>query len=127
MREPDPSAIHNQVDFSTGNPLRLQPLPGNRFIPFTNLDSWIVQKTTEPLHYTRQLGLPRNLPCDPAQVHRTALMNADHQPNKVSHLGDSLFRTQFTNLLNPCMIEAVDRHFVTPCIKWFQINQFYWR
>ena len=60
----------------------------------------------------------RNLPGNLAQMHRTTFVNPDNQPDKIAYLGNPLIRSQYTNLLNPGMIECVDRHWVTPFLKW---------
>ena len=79
---------------------------------------WILEKeTAQPFRSAYRLRRSWDLPGDLAQVDRMALINSYQQPDKVPHLGDPLFGSQFTNLVHPSMIESVDRHWVTPFIK----------
>jgi hypothetical protein len=57
-------------------------------------------------------------------MHRATFINADHQPNKISDLGDPGFWLQFTNPLHPSIIELVGWHWVTPYLKWFRETYF---
>src|SRR3989304_232769 len=107
-------AIYNQTDLSQAMPLGLQPFTRNRLIPFTHPDRRIIQKTAQPSGDAHQLGWAGNL----AQMHRATLVDPDHQPDKVTHLRDPLTRSQFTNPSHPGIIELVDRHGVTPILKW---------
>jgi hypothetical protein len=52
------------------------------------------------------------------------MINTYYQPDKVLHLRDPLFRSQFTNSLNPSTIGLVDRHRVL-LAKWFVAKQLY--
>ena len=52
------------------------------------------------------------------------MKNTNQQPNKVLNLGDSLFRSQFTNSLNLSTIGLVDRH-LNLLVKSFVSKQLY--
>ena len=52
------------------------------------------------------------------------MKKTDDQPHEVLNLGLSLFRTQFTNSLNPSTIGLVDRH-ERLLEKWFVAKQLY--
>lgn len=111
-------AIHNQTDLSQAMPLGLQPWMCNRLIPFTRSDRRIIQETIQPSGDDHQLGWAGYLAGNLAQMHRATLVYPDHQPDKVTHLSDPLTRSQFTNSSHPGIIELVDRHGVTPFLKW---------
>jgi hypothetical protein len=104
MTKSNPSAIHNQMDFANTAILRFQPLPGNRFVPFSYSNGRIVQQPAQPARGTRQFGFARDLACHLAQTHRAAQINADEQPDKGSNLGDPLAGTQFRNSRFPGII-----------------------
>jgi hypothetical protein len=53
-----------------------------------------------------------------------APVDTDHQPHKVAKLCDPGIGSLFTNLAYQCMIELVDRHWVTPFLKWFRKTYF---
>lgn len=52
-----------------------------------------------------------------AQAHRAGLVDPHQQPDEIADLGDPLGGAQLPVTLKPGMIEAVDRHGVTPCVK----------
>ena len=59
---------------------------------------------------TRRAGdLPSNL----AQIHRAALVDSNHQLDKVAHLRNSLTWSKLTNSLYPSIIELVDWHWAS--------------
>ena len=114
MPKSNPGAVHDQVDFSNVAYLRFQPLPGDWLIPFSHSDGRIVQQPVQSPCGTRQLCFSRYFPCDPAQTHRTAQIDPDHQPDKCPNLGDPLPRAQFHNPCFPCIIQLIDRHVASP-------------
>ena len=119
--------IHDQTNLSNAVKLGFQPLTGYRFIPRSHSNSWIIQQPTQSSGGTQQLGWTGYLPRNAAQIHRPALIDPDDQPDKVSNLGHPLSWSQFTNPMNPGIIEVVDRHWVTPFRKMVGQNRFYWR
>ena len=78
-----------------------------------------IQKSAQPLGDAQEFCRARYLVGNPAQIDATALVNTYHQPNKVALLSDPGIGSLFTNLVYQCMIELVDRHWVTPFLKWF--------
>jgi hypothetical protein len=48
------------------------------------------------------------------------LIDPNDQPDNIANLGDPLPGSQFLNSAIPGIIEAVDRHRVTPFLKWFR-------
>ena len=117
-------SIHDQSDFSQGLPLSLQPLPGNWLIPFPNTNGRIIQKSAQSLGGTQELCRSRNLIGNPAQMDAAGFVDTDHQPHKVAKLCDPGIGSLFTNLVYQCKIESVDRHWVTPFLKWFRKTYF---
>src|SRR5271157_334121 len=119
MSKANLGSIHEQVDLFQASRLGLQPLLGNRPIPFPDADCRVVQKAAKSSGGAYQLCRSRDLPGDLAQMDRVTFMNTDHQPDKVPNLSDSLLRPQFTNPAHPCIIEAVGRHEVPPFLDKF--------
>jgi len=117
-------SIHDQSDFAQSLPLSLKPLPGNWLIPFSNTDRWIIQKSAQSLGDTQEFCRTRNLVGNPAQMDAAALVDTDHQPYEVAKLSNPGIGSLFTNLVYQCMIELVDRHWVTPFLKWFRKTYF---
>src|SRR5271157_42643 len=118
MSKTDFGTIHDQTDLSQTAPLGLQPVLRDRSVPFPDIDRRVIQKTAQTPGSAHQFRLARDLPGDPAQIHRMTLIDTDHQPHKVSYLRDSLVRPQFTNSLHPVMIEIVDRHSTAPVVRF---------
>ena len=114
MRKAHFTAIHNQADLLPVLGLTFQPLSRNRFIPCPHDNRWISQQSAQAPCDTDQLRLSWDLPCHPAQVDRTTLINPDDQPDETANLGDPLVRAQFLDSLNPGMIQCVDRHETSP-------------
>src|SRR3972149_7596578 len=127
MPKSDPGTIHDQMDLAHTTKLRFQPLPGNRLIPFSHSDSWIIQQSTQTPSGTRQLRFSGNLASNFTHTNRTTQINSDDQPCKCSNLGNPLTWTQFHNSRFPGIIKLVDRHWVTPFRKMFREKRFYWR
>jgi hypothetical protein len=109
--------IHDQTDFSQVLVLNLQSLPGNGHVPFSHPDGWIFQQPAQASCVTQQLGSTRDLPCNAAQAHRSALEDPNDQPYKIANLGDSLSRSQFPNPQKPGIIEVVGRYRITLFLK----------
>lgn len=63
MPKSNPGPIHHQPDLAQVPKLGLQPLPGNRLIPFSHSDRWVIQQTAQPARGTRQFGFARDLAC----------------------------------------------------------------
>ena len=116
--------ICDQADLSQTVPLGLQPLARNRLVPFSNADCRVIQKTAQTPGDAQQFRCARNIPGDLAQMHRTTFVEPNPQPDKVAHLGYSLAWSQFTNSPHLCIIELVDRHWITPFLKWFPQTNF---
>ena len=114
MSSADLRAIHDQTDFAQMPKLCGQPLSGNRCIPVSNSNSGIIQEPTQATNCTQKFSLARNFASDPAQCHRTTLIDPDQQPGKVANLGDPMSWSQFSNSLKPSIILAVDRHSSPP-------------
>src|SRR4030066_279079 len=110
MRKTNFGSIHNQSYLLKMTGLVCQPAPSNRFIPGTNIDCWVSQQPTQALYETEQFCFTRYLPCDPAQVYRTTLVNSDQQPGKIPNTCYSFRWLQLSNSHNPGMIEIGDRH-----------------
>ncbi len=117
-------AIDDQPDFSHMPELCFQPLPSDGLVPFPYSDGGVIQQPAQPPGCTQQLGWTRDLPGNAAQTHRPALINADHQPDKVAYLSNSLARSQFLNPMNPGMIQDVGRHDDPPVKKFCGKNYF---
>ena len=77
-----------------------------------------VQKAAQAACDADQICQPRNLPCHLTQVHRAALVDSYHQPDKVSQTGYPFVGSQFTNFSHPSMIQSVGRH------RHLQVNRF---
>jgi hypothetical protein len=75
-----------------------------------NIDRGVRQQPALALDKTQQLCFTWYLPCYSAQVHRTALVNSNQQPGKISNACFSFHRLQLSNFHKPSMIEIVDRH-----------------
>jgi hypothetical protein len=117
-------SFHDQTDLTQTVPLGLQPLLCDRQVPFPNIDRHIIQKAAQTPGQAYLLCSSGNLPGNLAKVNRAAFINTNHPPNKVADPGYSGFRLQFANLVHPSIIEAVDRHWATPGIKWFRQTNF---
>ena len=103
-------SIHNQPYLLEMTGLTCQPASRNWLIPGMNIDCWVCQQPAQALYGTEQLCFTRYLPCNPAQVHRSALVNSDQQPSKIPNACFSFRRLQLSNFHKPSMIEIVDRH-----------------
>ena len=71
--------------------LALQQLGRERVIPFAYTDR-AQQQTSQALHLAVELGTPRNLVRDQAEMHFAAQIDADKQPGKVVKERSSCFR-----------------------------------
>ncbi len=101
--------IHNQPHLVKITGLTCQPAVRNRFIPCTHIYRRVSQQSAQALDQAEQLRLTRHLSCNPAQIHRTALVNSYDQPGKILDAGFSFRRLQLSNSYVPSMIETVDR------------------
>jgi hypothetical protein len=110
MTKTDLGAVNDQADFSQVSELSSHPFSSDGFIPLAHADSGIIQQPAQTSGGAQQLGRSGDLPRNPAQVHRSALINSDQQPGKVLNTGNSFHRSQLLNFHNPSMIESVDRH-----------------
>jgi site-specific DNA recombinase len=117
-------AIHDQTNLSDIPKLGFQPLPGNRLVPRSHSNGWVIQQSAQSPRGTRQFRFSRNLAGYFTHTHRTTQINSDHQPYKRPNLGDPLSWTQFHNSHFPGIIKLVDRHWVTPFRKMFSQNDF---
>jgi hypothetical protein len=120
MPKADLSAVYDQADFSQILELGLQPQPSDGLVPFSHSDGRVIQQPAQAPDRTQQLGWTWDLPRNPAQAHRPALIDTDDQPGKIANLGISLSRTQFLNSMFPGNIEVVDWHWITPLLKRFR-------
>ena len=110
--------IHDQADFSQVPELSFQPLSSNGFIPFPHSNSGIIQQPAQSSRGAQQPGRARNLPGNTAKAHRSALIDAYDQPDKITDLSDALSRSQFHNSTKPGIIEVVGWHWVSPLLEW---------
>jgi hypothetical protein len=117
-------AIYDQPDFSDVPELSFQPPPSDGLVPFPHSDGGIIQQPAQSSGGAQQPGRTRDLSGNAAQTHRPALIDPYHQPGKIAGLGDTLPRSQFLNSAIPCIIEVVDRHRITPFLKWFRKTNF---
>lgn len=124
MPKPDLGAIRDQPDFPQVPELSFQPLPRNRFKPIPDSNCGIVQQPAQSSDDNEQFCSSGILDRNMAQTYRLALIDADHPPDKTANLGDPLSGSHLSNLLNPCMIESVDRHGVPPVSIFFDQNYF---
>jgi len=85
--ETDLCPVYEQIHFLSSLRLSAQPLPGDRFIPFLDLDRWVVQQPTQSPGVTEQFGPSGNLPSNLAQMDCPAL----EYPNPHSAPHDSGF------------------------------------
>jgi hypothetical protein len=118
------AAIDDQTDFSQMPDLSFQPLSSNGCVPFPYSDGGVIQQPAQSPGGTQQLGWTGDLPGNPAQTYRPALIDPSDQPDNIADLGDTLPRSQFLNSAIPCIIEVVDRHWFTPFLKWFRKTNF---
>ena len=97
MSEANFAAIYNQSDFSIRQ--SLENVLRNRFIPFSNPDGRIVQKTAYAPRQTGQAGSARDLFSNFTQVDRATLIQSDQQPGQVTDSGFSFLWTNLVDLL----------------------------
>ncbi len=124
MPKTDFRAIHNQTNLSDTPKLGFQPLPGNRLIPRSHSNGRIIQQSAQSPRHTRQFCFSRNLASYFTHTHRTTQVNSDDQPYKPSNLGDPLSWTQFHYSHFPGIIKVVDRHWITPFLRWLRKTNF---
>ena len=101
MSKANLGSIHGQADFPNPAQLFFQPMTGNRFVPFAHPDSRVVQQPAHSSCSAGQLYRSRYLTRYFAQMHRSALINTNDQPDETSHLSDPLAGSQLSNSLVP--------------------------
>src|SRR5512140_591409 len=122
MIETNFRSIHDQPDLSQSLCLGLQPLASDRLVPLSHPHGRVLQETAHTLGGAHEQSRARDLAGDLAHMHRTTFIDANHQPNEVPNLGNSLVWPQFTNSSQPSIIEAVGRHEDPPFLELFPQN-----
>jgi hypothetical protein len=110
--------IHDQTDLTEMTELVFLLLSSNRSIHFPYPDGWIIQQLAHTSLCAQQLRQTWNLSGNSAQANRMALINANHQPDKIAHLSNSFACSQFLNSMIPGRIQGVDRHDDPPVKKF---------
>jgi hypothetical protein len=62
MTKTDFAAIYDQANFSNAGKLFFEPFKRNRFVPFANPNSWIVEKTIKRFMTLCSFALPGIFP-----------------------------------------------------------------
>ena len=102
------AAIHDQADFSMRQ--ALDDHLGQRFIPRSHLDGWVIQQPSQPAGHAWQASTAGDALSHFAQMHRSAFVQANHQPTEIANPGDPFSRTKLAQHFATGMVQFWYRH-----------------